>query len=202
MNVARILFPISVLGPGDRIGIWFAGCEHHCPGCSNPELWEQNPRYQTDLSSVMKLIRLISAQSTVDGITITGGDPFFQPDALRELLPELKKIVKDILVYTGYSYDQLKFQYEDILCNISVLIDGKYVEDQNNGSLLRGSDNQNILILDEAVRPLYEEYMTTQINRIQNFSTNDGIISVGIHRPQYEEKLLEISKEKGLEVKP
>ena len=107
MNVARILFPINVLGPGDRIGIWFAGCEHHCPGCSNPELWEQKPRYQTDLSSVMQLIRLISAQSTVDGITITGGDPFYQPDALRELLPELRKIVKDILVYTGYSYGNL-----------------------------------------------------------------------------------------------
>jgi anaerobic ribonucleoside-triphosphate reductase activating protein len=201
MNVARILFPVKVLGPGDRIGIWFAGCEHHCPGCSNPELWEQKTCYQTDLSTVMKLIRLISDQNKVDGITITGGDPFYQPESLRELLVELRKIIKDILVYTGYSYDQLKIQYKDIMCNISVLIDGKYVENQNRGAILRGSDNQNMIFLDEDIRPLYEKYIETQTSSIQNFSTNDGIISVGIHRPNYENQLLEISRAKGLEVK-
>lgn len=201
MNIARILFPVKVLGPGDRIGIWFAGCEHHCPGCSNPELWDSKPIYQTDLPSVMKMIRLISDQHRVSGVTITGGDPFFQPDALRELLGELRKIVRDILVYTGYSYDLLKEQYADILYNISVLIDGRYIEAQNHGSLLRGSDNQNVFILDETVRPVYEEYLAKQTSCIQNFATKDGIISVGIHRPKYEEQLLEISKGKGLEVK-
>ncbi len=150
----------------------------------------------------MKMIRLISDQHRVSGVTITGGDPFFQPDALRELLGELRKIVRDILVYTGYSYDLLKEQYPDILCSISVLIDGRYIEAQNHGSLLRGSDNQNILILDKTVRHVYEEYLAKQTSFIQNFATKDGIISVGIHRPKYEEQLLEISKVKGLEVKP
>ena len=200
MYIARVLYPVKVLGPGDRIGIWFAGCNHQCPGCSNRELWEQSPRYQTDLASVMKLIRLITDRYKVDGFTITGGDPFFQPDALREILIALKNINPDILVYTGLTFNEIKDTYGDILKNISVLIDGKYVEAENHGSLLRGSDNQRILILDEAKRSLYDRYLATQTSRIQNFSTNDGIISVGIHRPEYEERLLEISKEKGLEV--
>jgi len=200
MYIARVLYPVKVLGPGDRIGIWFAGCYHQCPGCSNPELWEQSPRYQTDLASVMKLIRLITDRYEVDGFTITGGDPFFQPDALRELLIALKDINPDILVYTGFTFDEIKDAYGNILQNISVLIDGKYVEAENRGSLLRGSDNQRILILDEAKRSLYDRYLMTQTSRIQNFSTKDGIISVGIHRPEYEKQLMEISKEKGLEV--
>ena len=201
MYVARILYPVRVLGPGERIGIWFAGCEHHCPGCSNPELWKQQPCYETDLSSVMKLIRLITDQNKTDGITITGGDPFYQPGALRELLGELKEITEDILVYTGYSFSEIRDTHEDILRNISVLIDGEYIEAENHGSLLRGSDNQHIIILDEGIRPVYEQYLATQKSSIQNFSASDGsIISVGIHRPKYEEQLLEFSKEKGLEV--
>ena len=201
MYIARILYPVRVLGPGDRVGIWFAGCEHRCPGCSNPELWVQKSGWKMDTASVMKLIRLIADRHPVDGFTLTGGDPFFQPEALGELLRELKRISPDILVYTGYDYDEIREARGDLLQDITVLIDGKYVEAENRGSLLRGSDNQRILILQEDKRPLYEHYLATQKSSVQNFSTNDGIISVGIHRPGYGEKLLEISKGKGLEVR-
>ena len=46
MYIARILYPVEVLGPGKRIGIWFCGCPRRCEGCSNPELWEFQERYQ------------------------------------------------------------------------------------------------------------------------------------------------------------
>ena len=200
MYIARILYPVRVLGPGDRIGIWFAGCPHHCAGCSNPELWEQRAQWRTESRSVMKLIRMISDQKPVDGITITGGDPLFQPDALKELLQELKLITRDILVYTGYDYEEIRNNHEDVLNDIAVLIDGKYIEEENHGSLLRGSDNQNILILNKEFQSLYETYLQEATSSIQNFSTGDGIISVGIHRPDYEKHLDEIRKEKGLEV--
>ena len=80
----------------------------------------------------------------MDGFTITGGDPFYQPDALRELLPLLETISPDILVYTGYLREELP---EDILQHIAVLIDGRYVQENNRGEVLRGSDNQRIIIL-------------------------------------------------------
>lgn len=201
MYIARILYPVKVLGPGDRIGIWFCGCEHHCPGCSNPELWDQNEKYSTDLDTVMRLVHLISERNQVDGITLTGGDPFFQPEALRLLLKELLIISKDVLVYTGYEYEEIKDVYADILEDIAVLIDGRYIEAENHGSMLRGSDNQEIIVLNDGVRDLYAEYLGRNESMIQNFSTGDGIISVGIHQPEYEDQLLKISKEKGLEVK-
>lgn len=201
MYIARILYPVKVLGPGHRIGIWFCGCDHRCPGCSNPELWEQDKKYRTDAETVMKLVHLISDRNQVDGFTLTGGDPFFQPEALRLLLKELQVISEDILVYTGYNYEEIKDAYADILDEIAVLIDGRYIEDKNRGSLLRGSDNQKIIILNDNFSERYAEYLNSNASRIQNFSTGDGIISVGIHQPKYESQLLKISKEKGLEVK-
>ena len=97
MYIARILYPVRVLGPGERIGIWFAGCKHKCKGCCNPELWEFNKKYYTSIDVVMHLINRISKEYSVNGVTISGGDPFEQPDALRILLDNLKTITNDII---------------------------------------------------------------------------------------------------------
>ena len=182
MYIARILYPVKVLGPGNRIGIWFCGCPRRCFGCSNPELWEFQPRYKISLATVMSLIEKIAQAHRVDGFTITGGDPFFQPDALSNLLEQIKKISDDILVYTGYMKDELP---APLLKNIAVLIDAPYIEIRNNNCRLRGSDNQTIYILNENYRAVYEDYLSTTENQIQNFTAKDGIISVGIHRPDF-----------------
>ena len=182
MYVARILYPVKVLGPGNRIGIWFCGCPRRCEGCSNPELWEFQDRYKTSLATVMSLIEKIAQANIVDGFTITGGDPFFQPDPLSRLLEQIKKISYDILVYTGYMKYELP---APLLKNIAVLIDAPYIENRNNNCRLRGSDNQTIYILNEKYRATYENYLMTTENQIQNFTTKDGYISVGIHRPDF-----------------
>ena len=75
MYVARILYPVEVLGPGKRIGIWFCGCPHKCKGCSNPELWDFQDKYNVSLETVMALVTSIAKDNQVDGFTITGGDP-------------------------------------------------------------------------------------------------------------------------------
>ena len=85
MYIARILYPVKVLGPGNRIGIWFDGCEHHCNNCSNPELWDFNDKYKVNKQQIIRMIRQITDDYHVDGFTLTGGDPFYQPDALQEL---------------------------------------------------------------------------------------------------------------------
>ena len=182
MYVARMLYPVKVLGPGNRVGIWFCGCPRRCAGCSNPELWEFKDRYETSLSTVLSLIEKISAHNKIDGFTITGGDPFFQPDDLSRLLESIKKISEDIIVYTGYLKEELP---PELFKNITVLIDAPYIKERNNNCLLRGSDNQTIYILSEKYRAAYENYLATAQNQIQNFSTCDGYISVGIHRADF-----------------
>lgn len=195
MYVARILYPVEVLGPGKRIGIWFCGCPRRCKGCSNPELWEFQDQYKTTPERILGLVQRIAAENPVDGFTITGGDPMYQPKDLQQLLMHLRKISNDVLVYTGYKIDELPTDY---LTGISVLIDGEYIESRNNNCILRGSDNQRIHIIDNKLRKRYEKYCNTEYNRIQNFMTTDGVISVGIHRPNFIEDLNDNLMQKGL----
>ena len=68
-----------------------------------------------------------------------------------------------------------------VLKQVAVLIDGEYRDEENNNVLLRGSANQKIHILNEQLRRKYDEYLSSAVNQIQNFTVSGGIISVGIH---------------------
>ncbi len=182
MYVARVLYPVEVLGPGKRVGIWFCGCPRRCKGCSNPELWEFQERYKTTPETVFEMIKTVSSKHIIDGFTITGGDPFYQHEELKKLLEMLRLISDDIIVYTGYRRSELE---PNKLENISVLIDGEYIEELNDNSLLKGSSNQEVHILDEAKKEKYSTYFKTETNKVQNFFTSDGVVSVGIHRPNF-----------------
>lgn len=182
MYVARILYPVEVLGPGRRVGIWLCGCPRRCKGCSNPELWETDPRYKTTPEDVFEMISRVAIDNQIDGFTITGGDPMLQAKELTVLIRLLCGISEDILVYTGYRIEELS---PDALYGISVLIDGEYIEERNNGCFLRGSDNQRIHVLNGAFAEKYASYCDGNKNEIQNFMTSDGVVSVGIHRPDF-----------------
>ncbi len=186
MNIARILYPVEVLGPGKRIGIWVCGCNRKCKGCSNPELWKRKEDLEISITDVFELVSKIAVNHEIDGFTISGGEPMDQARELSLLLPLLESISDDILVYTGYTIEELKIQNNEainsVLNGIAVLIDGEYIQDYNDNSLLRGSSNQIIHVLNPALKNRYEEYLNSSHNQIQNFSTSDGIVSVGIHR--------------------
>ena len=199
MYIARILYPVKVLGPGKRIGIWFDGCSHRCNGCSNPELWDFIERYNISIDNVIQLIKSIADENSVDGFTITGGDPFEQAEDLEDLLERITEFSSDIIVYTGYDYAFLYSKYSSVLKKIAVLIEGEYVEEKNNNCFMRGSSNQNIIVLNLKYKELYDEYLRNGENKIQNFTSNDGVISVGIHRKGYNEALNGLMSKMGLE---
>ena len=196
MYVARILYPVEVLGPGKRIGIWFCGCPRRCEGCSNPELWEFDENKKISVEHLLELIDHIAESNHIDGFTITGGEPFFQPKDLELLLEKLSRLSEDILVFSGYRKEEIE-QFSS-LENIAVLIDGPYIKERNHGLTLRGSDNQKIHILNERYRQRYEKYLTNEKSGIQNFLDGQSVISVGIHTPDYKEKVKTYMKQKGL----
>ena len=185
MNVARILYPVRVLGPGNRTGIWLCGCSRACKGCSNPELWKQKPEYEVSPSDVYKLIQTAASSYAIDGFTISGGEPMDQASSLGELLKLITEISDDILIYSGYRIEELRARCdpatESVLLKTAVLIDGAYIEEQNDNSVLRGSANQRIHVLNRKYETRYQRYLSETHNQIQNFTTADGIVSVGIH---------------------
>ncbi len=201
MFTARILYPVEVLGPGKRIGLWISGCSRKCAGCSNPALWERKIEQDIPVERLSALLHRLALDHPVDGITITGGEPMDQAEEVSRLLPLLQDVTEDVLMYSGYTLDELHRRKdpctETVLRHLAVLIDGDYREEFNDGSPLRGSSNQRIHILRENIRDLYMDYLKNS-NQIQNFSLGHSIVSAGIHHPDYQASLKNAAKQKGL----
>lgn len=203
MKTARIVFPVNVLGPGNRVGIWLAGCPHKCKGCSNPELWDSSATQDIKPSDIITAIETIT-NGNVFGVTITGGEPFEQHEELCLLVKMLLEFTDDILIYSGYTYEELKtsgnVSVGEILNNIAVVIDGKYIEERNTLQPLIGSDNQKIHYLKAKFKDVYQEYIANMHGQsfIQNFVSDNSIISVGIHAPNFNSEFDIYMKEKGL----
>lgn len=186
MYIARILYPVQVLGPGKRVGIWFVGCKHKCKGCSNPELWNINETSNVTIEQVEKLIRNVAKENVIDGFTITGGDPMEQASEIADLLEKVKDISEDVMLYTGYEIAELTSDmHKKLLNKVAVLIDGRYEEDLNDNSFLRGSSNQTIHILKKQYSDKYHNYINNNQNEIQNFMINNEVVSVGIHKKDF-----------------
>ena len=202
MQIARIYYPVKTLGPGNRVGIWAVGCHQRCYKCSNPELQDADPAKDVDLTTIQNTILRVKADSRIDGITISGGEPFLYPDELCRLVLFLKRNVsEDILIYTGYTIDEL-YGSEDpyvitILENIAVLIDGPYVNNLNDGLGLRGSSNQRIIFLNSKYKQHYES-LILQKRLVQNVHYNGGFVSFGIPLKDYKESLSTQLRQRGI----
>lgn len=187
MYIDRIVFPVLTLGYGQRVGIWTLGCPRKCHKCSNPELQDINTEKDISIQDILSMI--LPYKDGIDGITITGGDPFFQKGELSELVVRLKnEVTEDILVYTGYTLEDLEnmkdFYVENILSTISVLIDGPYIDSLNDNRGIRGSSNQEIYILNEKYKNLYEEAWTCD-RKVQNLFYGNSSMYIGIPLKDY-----------------
>jgi len=189
MQIERILYPITSLGPGERLVIWTFGCSKHCYNCANPDLWQTNPAKNIEIHHLVKVIQQSTNNIRLQGLTITGGDPFEQKDELLALLPLLPELTDDVLIYTGFTYSQIEnmlsmTELNTIKRYISVLIDGPYIDTLNdNHCVLRGSSNQNIIFFDKTKQERYNEYIKNG-RTIQNVFYNERMISVGIHNKE------------------
>lgn len=142
--------PNSIVdGDGLRYVIFFQGCEHFCKNCHNKETWNYNNGISSSVENEIELLK--QHIDYIDGITISGGDPFFQYHNLLELCKSLKKSFNNIniWVYTGYTLAELqKKGFIEALQHINTLVDGKYIEELKSPHLaFVGSSNQRVIKL-------------------------------------------------------
>lgn len=130
-------------GVGLRTVFWFQGCLHHCAGCHNPSTWSLDKGFIADTD---ELVDFYLRQKLQSGVTISGGDPFYQTNALLDLSMKLKRYGTNIWVYTGFMFEELQLKYKDIIQYIDVLVDGLFILEQRDLSLyFKGSRNQRVI---------------------------------------------------------
>ena len=144
-------------GVGVRVSLFVSGCRNRCKNCFQPETWDFNYGKPFDEQTEEKLMKML-APSYINGLTVLGGEPM-EPENQRALLPFLKKVKaaypqKTIWLYTGFTLEELRSpdcrahtEYtEEILKLLTVLVDGRFVEEKKNSSLrFRGSENQRLI---------------------------------------------------------
>ncbi len=149
IRMAGVIRESIVDGPGLRFVVFAQGCPHGCPGCHNPATHDFQGG--TDCS-LEKILAAIDQNPLLDGVTFSGGEPMSQPEAFYNLAEAIKERGLNLIIYTGYTYEELQKLGESrpavrkLLELTDLLIDGRFVLEQRDLSLLfRGSRNQRVI---------------------------------------------------------
>jgi anaerobic ribonucleoside-triphosphate reductase activating protein len=149
LNLFRIAYPVTTLGPSKRVVIWVAGCRKRCKGCISPEM--QSPASGNLIDTGILAHHIVTLAHPIDGITISGGEPFDQAEALAELIEmvKLRKPEWNVMVYTGYLLRTVRKKSEcrSLLEKVDILIDGPYREEIPSRHPWVGSGNQKVNML-------------------------------------------------------
>ncbi|WP_197537244.1 MULTISPECIES: 4Fe-4S single cluster domain-containing protein [Frankia] len=148
LRMSRRHFPVTSLGPGIRAGLWVQGCTIGCPGCMSLDTWDPAGGSTTPIA---ELLAWLCERPGLTGVTISGGEPFQQPEPLGALLRGLRAQLPavDVLVYSGYTTAALRRSPRRAAAMqwCDVVVTGPYVARRAPGGAWRGSANQRLEIL-------------------------------------------------------
>lgn len=138
MRIAGVLRHSLINGDGIRYVVFLQGCPHHCQGCHNQATWDFDGGKEV---AVTEIAEDFKSRKFLDGITLSGGEPFAQHDACVELLKLLPDV--NVWVYTGYEYEDI--QDTELAQLADVLVVGRFVESLKCEGKFYGSTNQKII---------------------------------------------------------
>ena len=163
----RIHYPVTTLGYGKRTGVWFQGCSIHCPGCVAPDMWYAEEKHRVKMEWVQAALSTYLAKS--DGISISGGEPFNQSEALICLLRWVREVFDgDILLYSGYSEVNLRHQHPEAFELVDAMVLEPFVAELPDSRAFIGSSNQRLLLL----TPLAEERYRNLDQMLRGFTVD------------------------------
>lgn len=136
-------------GPGIRYAVFTQGCPHNCEGCHNPKSHNSDGGYWEDTENI---INTIKKNPLLDGVTLSGGEPFMQARECAEIAEKTREMGLDVVTYTGFTFEELlKKAASDsgvaaLLRNTDILVDGRFILQKRSIDLnFRGSSNQRLI---------------------------------------------------------
>lgn len=130
LNIMGYVDESEVNGPGRRAVVWVQGCLRECPGCFNPDSWSFEPN---QLIAVNDLAQKILSNPRNEGVTFSGGEPFWQASALAALAQQVKAARLNVMSFTGFTLAQLQSSSAPLgsralLNQLDLLVDGPFIE--------------------------------------------------------------------------
>ncbi len=179
----------SVNGPGRRLVVFFQGCARDCPGCFNKATHNTDSGFT---STVEDLFATCLPENTgnadnkdrkIDGLTVSGGEPFLQIEGLFELLKTARERYSlTTLVYTGFTIEEIRKDpgKARVLKHTDVLVDGPFEQENPEPTLLaRGSKNQRVHLLTGA----YTRQDMVMPGKVEIIITNNGdVVTTGFSK--------------------
>ena len=156
LNLMGYVDQSQVNGPGCRAVIWVQGCSRECPGCFNVESWSFDVN---QLMSVDELVEKIISNPLNEGVTFSGGEPFWQAESLAELARRVKAKGLNVMSFTGFTLEQLQSKSaptgsRDLLAELDILVDGAYLESYavNSPTSPVSSSNQRVHVFNLSLK--------------------------------------------------
>lgn len=159
MNYHDITTDDMLNGNGLRVVLWVSGCTVNCKNCQNPQTWDFNSGIPFTEESMNEIIDKLN-KPYITGLTLTGGHPLESANlsTIKTIVKTVKSRFpnKTIWLYTGFTWEEIKEYYVlfwDIISNVDVLVDGRYVDELRDITLpFRGSSNQRIIDVQQSLK--------------------------------------------------
>jgi anaerobic ribonucleoside-triphosphate reductase activating protein len=172
--VSLIHYPLYVLGPGRRVGLWTQGCTIHCKGCMSIHAWEFDKSKAIDIDELAQIL----SDFDCNKLTISGGEPFDQAPSLLALLRKIRGKFSDILVYTGYKFETLLEKYPEHFEYIDAIVDSPFIEGMESEYVYKGSDNQRLFVLNKELQDEYDEWMNRKKDGYLQIKVKDNALFI------------------------
>ena len=200
-------YPVTTLGPGRRIGLWLQGCPLACPGCVSQDTWACSDAQSLPLPLLLAWCQEV-ALTGLDGVTISGGEPFAQPEALLALLEALRDwrevtgLNFDVLCYSGLPWRRLQQEFAPILALLDAIIPEPFQAQRPTRLIWRGSANQPLIPLSPLGQERYAPYLSLEVERrpFQVVVDHERVWGIGIPGPGDLARLEQRCIERGLEL--
>ncbi len=184
----RLAYPVTTLGPGRRIALWVQGCSRHCEGCASRDTWDHAGGEALDIEDLADKITELIVLERLDGLSVTGGEPVEQAEALARLINIIRGRIDDerisrgftVLVFTGFPYDQIESSYPALIGLVDVMVCGPYDETRPRSNRLVASDNQELIFLNEFAKEEFMSYALDETRLLQFDAKGSSISLIGM----------------------